>query len=191
MGIIPVIFLSVANGRMIHVIKQWAKCKHMLAVCNCKARKKIEDQTRLTLSLVAIIILFFVGDIPTYFASRKSASALLWMLDSESDQIEKMETFRLIVTLVYSLSISINIVFYAALNPAYLKELFIILQFFFCKYECKADEKTKKCIWSLKETNIKVKEESSTSEVATTNEECEAKYNEIQFCELKVEKCIV
>lgn len=191
MGIVPVTFLCIANAIMIHVIKQWSKCKHLLSPCNCKARKKIEDQTRLTISLIAIIVLFFMGEIPTYFASRKSASALLSSIDtSTTDRSEQMESFRLIVTLVYSLSISMNIAFYAALNPAYLKELFIILQFLSCKYECKPDEKTKKCVWSIKgESKHKKVEEVSSSEVATTDEQCDGRNHEIVFCELKIEKC--
>lgn len=195
MGIIPVTFLCIANGIMIHVIKQWSKCKHLLSPCNCKARKKIEDQTRLTVSLIAIIILFFMGEIPTYFASRKSSTALLSPIDTTTiDRSQQMENFRLIVTLVYSMSISLNIAFYAALNPAYLKELFIILQFLSCKYECKHDEKTKKCIWN-KKVELKNKEvkENSSSEVVTTTDEhdsgCVEKNNGIFFCELKIEKC--
>lgn len=193
MGIIPVTFLSIANGIMIHVIKQWSKCKHMLSPCNCKARKKIEDQTRLTCSLIAIIILFFFGEIPTYFASRKSSTALLPIDITTMDRSQQMENFRLIVTFIYSVSISLNIAFYAALNPAYLKELFIILQFLSCKYVCKEDEKTKKCVWNRKGTikNKDVKEVSSCEVVTTTDdhEQCDKKRNGTIFCELKIEKC--
>lgn len=192
MGIIPVTFLCIANGIMIHVVHQWAKCKHLLSPCNCKARKKIKDQTRLTISLIALIILFFMGEIPTYFASRKSSTALLSSIDTTYRE-QEMEKFRMIVTTIYAISISMNIAFYAALNPAYLKELFIILQFLSCNYECKEDEKTKKYVWNLKEKikNKNVKDLSSCEVVTTTDEheQCDEKGNQIIFCQLRIEKC--
>lgn len=194
MAIIPVIFLTIANGIMIHVIKKWSKCKHMLSPCNCKARKKIEDQTRLTISLIAIIVLFFIGEIPTYFASRKSSTALLSPIDTTTtDRSQQMENFRLVVTTLYAISISMNIAFYAALNPSYLKELFIILQFLSCNYQCKEDEKTKKCVWSKKEKlKNEVNKEVSSCQIVTTtdgHEPCNGKSNAAIFCELKIEKC--
>jgi len=48
-----------------------------------------QDQARLTIMLVGIVFLFLVGELPTHFASRRSAASLLY----DGDISKVHETF--------------------------------------------------------------------------------------------------
>lgn len=56
-----------------------------------------QDQARLTIMLVGIVFLFLVGELPTHFASRRSAVSLLYGGDVSKVQeifMEKWVIFK-------------------------------------------------------------------------------------------------
>nr|XP_012232274.1 PREDICTED: atypical chemokine receptor 4 [Linepithema humile] len=78
-GMIPGVFLLISNGIMIYFVKKSLKQREMLLKRkNIRESNCLQDQARLTIMLVGIVFLFLVGELPTHFASRRSAVSLLY-----------------------------------------------------------------------------------------------------------------
>lgn len=80
-------------------------------------------QMKLVATLIAIICLFYIGDIPAHLVSRKSAIVLLFAGDLTKNDSSLMATVRMVVAVLNAFQLSVNIIVYALINPIFLLEL--------------------------------------------------------------------
>ncbi|XP_003424755.2 probable G-protein coupled receptor B0563.6 [Nasonia vitripennis] len=127
-GLIPAIFLPISNAIMIFAVKKTMKQRVQLLKCRqSREGKYLCDQSKLTITLVGIVFIFLVGEVPTHLASRRSAVSILYGGDPCKINKHLMEVFRIVATFLNSISCSANFVLYCVLNPrflAILKSLF-------------------------------------------------------------------
>ncbi|XP_037032719.1 uncharacterized protein LOC119071773 isoform X2 [Bradysia coprophila] len=117
------------NAKMICIMRKWYKRSYLLRCGNSMSEKKqLFSQTQLTLTIIVVVFLFLIGEIPMYLASRRSAITMLFQGDLSKSSSQALETFRIIATFLHALHISLNIAIYTSLNPPYIIELFDFLQ---------------------------------------------------------------
>ncbi|XP_029158857.1 uncharacterized protein LOC114931084 isoform X2 [Nylanderia fulva] len=120
-GLIPAVFLFIANGIMCYFVKKTLKQRELLLRRkNIREGNRLRDQARLTIMLVGIVFLFLIGELPTHLASRRSAVSLLYGGDPFKVQEIFMERFRIWATLLNALASSTNFILYCLLSPCFL-----------------------------------------------------------------------
>ncbi|XP_036144587.1 uncharacterized protein LOC105837665 isoform X2 [Monomorium pharaonis] len=119
-GLIPAVFLLIANVIMLCSVKRVLKQREMLLKRkNIREGNKLQDQARLTIMLIGIVFLFIVGELPTHLASRRSAVSLLYNGDPSKVHENFMESFRMWATFLNALSSSTNFILYYLLSPCF------------------------------------------------------------------------
>lgn len=113
-AIIPSIILIFGNGFLISHIKKAAKLGRQLK----KFRKR---ERQISMTLVAIIICFFVTEIPAILLSRTTASNLLFNGDNAKTESKEMEITRQIFTLISAFNLVINFITYYLFCPQFYK----------------------------------------------------------------------
>ncbi|KAK2576767.1 hypothetical protein KPH14_005412 [Odynerus spinipes] len=123
-GLIPAVFLLVANTIMCFAVRKMLKQREQfLRRRSVRENNQARDQARLTVMLVGIAFVFVVGEVPTHFASRRSAVSLLYDGDLTIVQEVFLERFRMYATLLNAISSSFNFVLYSLLSPHFLCHL--------------------------------------------------------------------
>ncbi|XP_024941951.1 uncharacterized protein LOC107268961 isoform X2 [Cephus cinctus] len=126
-GLVPAVFLLVGNGVMCVTVRRLIRQREIFL-----QRKQIReryclnvltDQVRLTITLVGIVFLFLVGEVPTHLASRRSAISILYGGDDTRVNEVFLERFRIIATLLNAISSSANFILYCLLSPQFLIQL--------------------------------------------------------------------
>lgn len=92
--------------------------------------KLLQDQTKLITTVVIVVLLFLVGELPAQLTSRKSALNLIFGGDISKVQFAKMEKIEVYLTTLNALQLSLNIVIYAVINPSFMVEFFQCLKEF-------------------------------------------------------------
>jgi len=83
---------------------------------------------KLTISIVIVITLYMVGELPAHMTSRKSSLNLLFGGDANKVNGELMEQLELIFITLNALQLSLNIVVYGVINPCFMPEFFLCLR---------------------------------------------------------------
>lgn len=83
---------------------------------------------KLTVSIVIVITLYMVGELPAHMTSRKSSLNLLFGGDANKVDGELMEHLELIFITLNALQLSLNIVVYGVINPCFMPEFFSCLR---------------------------------------------------------------
>lgn len=80
----------------------------------------MQEQFRLTVTLVGIILMFLAGEFPTHLASRHSAASIIYGGDTSQLESNSFKTFTLVATVLMSIHYSCNFILYCALNSKFL-----------------------------------------------------------------------
>ncbi|KAM8712262.1 hypothetical protein ACLKA7_012736 [Drosophila subpalustris] len=133
LALIPAIFLLIGNTVTIIVFRRWTKqsklCCQNGANDNVRTtQKRYQHQMKLTISIVIVITLYMVGELPAHMTSRKSSLNLLFGGDANKVDGELMEHLELIFISLNALQLSLNIVVYGVINPSFMPEFFLCLR---------------------------------------------------------------
>ncbi|XP_012258505.1 uncharacterized protein LOC105687427 [Athalia rosae] len=127
-GFVPAIFLFVGNAAMCVAVRRIMKHRQILLQRKCTREGNcLQDQVRLTITLVGIVFMFLVGEVPTHFASRRSAVSILYGGDASRVDENFLEKFRIIATLLNAISSSANFILYCLLSPQFLVQLKLLM----------------------------------------------------------------
>ncbi|KAL0117427.1 hypothetical protein PUN28_010337 [Cardiocondyla obscurior] len=119
-GLIPSVFLLIANAVMLYSVKKVLKQREMLLRRkNIREGNRLRDQARLTIMLVGIVFLFLVGELPTHLVSRRSAVSLLYGGDPFKVRESLMASLRAWATFLNALASSTNFILYCILSPCF------------------------------------------------------------------------
>lgn len=83
---------------------------------------------KLTISIVIVITLYMVGELPAHMTSRKSSLNLIFGGDANKVNEEEMERLEVIFITLNALQLSMNIVVYGVINPSFMPEFFLCLR---------------------------------------------------------------
>lgn len=87
-----------------------------------------QDHTNLTITLIAIVFFFIIGEIPTQLVSRQAAVTFLFDGDQNKADISKsLETFRQLTTVLNAINLSVNFVLYILFCPPFCRTLKMVL----------------------------------------------------------------
>ncbi|KAK4883775.1 hypothetical protein RN001_000046 [Aquatica leii] len=124
-AIIPVIVLLVGNTILFLSIRN--AC-HTLKQCQKKLAKGkvrvIMDQTKITITLMAIVVFYLIGEVPTRFTKKTSAANILFGGDEEkANESIILEYARQVTTVLNALHLAIKFILYAFFCPPFYKSL--------------------------------------------------------------------
>ncbi|KAH8298572.1 hypothetical protein KR044_012148 [Drosophila immigrans] len=148
LALIPAVFLLVGNTVTIIVFRRWTKqsklChqsgnnttnKRVQVNLNSYYNKQstayisqLQHQMKLTISIVIVITLYMVGELPAHMTSRKSSLNLLFGGDANKVDEEMMERLEVIFITLNALQLSLNIVVYGVINPSFMPEFFLCMR---------------------------------------------------------------
>lgn len=94
-------------------------------MCACFA---FQHQMKLTISIVIVITLYMVGELPAHMTSRKSSLNLIFGGDANKVNEDEMERLEVIFITLNALQLSMNIVVYGVINPSFMPEFFLCLR---------------------------------------------------------------
>ncbi|KAH8348543.1 hypothetical protein KR084_008496 [Drosophila pseudotakahashii] len=133
LALLPAIFLFIGNGAIIIAFRKWTKQSQ-----RCQARdpnannrttaKRYQHQMRLTISIVIVITLYLIGELPAHMTSRKSSLNLIFGGDTNKVNESFMEELEVICITLNALQLSLNIVVYAVINPSFMPEFFLCMK---------------------------------------------------------------
>lgn len=83
---------------------------------------------KLTVTIVIVITLFLVGELPAHLTSRKSAVNLLYGGDVSKVNFQTLQRLEVICIILNALQLSMNIIVYAVINPTFVPEFFSCLK---------------------------------------------------------------
>lgn len=83
---------------------------------------------KLTITIVIVVTLYLIGELPAHLTSRKSILNLLYGGDISKVDLQAMDRFEVISMTLNSLQLSINILVYAIINPSFMPEFFTCLR---------------------------------------------------------------
>lgn len=83
---------------------------------------------KLTISIVIVITLYLIGELPAHMTSRKSSLNLIFGGDTNKVDESFMERVEVICITLNALQLSLNIVVYAVINPSFMPEFFLLLK---------------------------------------------------------------
>ncbi|XP_030563319.1 uncharacterized protein LOC115764450 [Drosophila novamexicana] len=133
LALIPAVFLLIGNTAIIIAFRRWTKqgkrCQQ--SSCNDNERttqKRYQHQMKLTISILIVITLYMVGELPAHMTSRKSSLNLLFGGDTNKMDEDLMEHLEVIFITLNALQLSMNIVVYAVINPSFMPEFFLCLR---------------------------------------------------------------
>ncbi|KAB0803486.1 hypothetical protein PPYR_00456 [Photinus pyralis] len=125
LAVVPAIVLSIGNTMLFLSIRNACQilkdCQSK--VCNGKIRV-IVDQTKITITLVAIVFVHLIGEVPAHFTRRiTSANILFGGDDKQAEDSVIMEYFRVATTLLNALHLAMKFILYANFCPPFCKAL--------------------------------------------------------------------
>ncbi|XP_018567307.1 uncharacterized protein LOC108907939 [Anoplophora glabripennis] len=115
-SIMPGIVLIFGNGFLIMSLK---KARKITVKCNGKRK----DHTNLTITLISIIVLFLVSEVPATLVSRTNAVPILFSGNHEKARSTTLEIVRQVCTLLGAVNVTVNFLFYYLFCPAFVKAL--------------------------------------------------------------------
>lgn len=83
---------------------------------------------KLTVTIIIVITLYLVGELPAHLTSRKSAVNLLYGGDVSKVDFKTMQRLEVICITLNSIQLSMNIIVYAVINPSFVPEFFSCLK---------------------------------------------------------------
>ncbi|XP_034651277.1 uncharacterized protein LOC117890495 [Drosophila subobscura] len=133
LALLPAVFLLIGNTAIIIAFRRWTKQSRL---CQSTANngdtrttiKRYQHQMKLTVSIVIVITLYMIGELPAHMTSRKSSLNLLFGGDTNKVDESVMETVEVICITLNALQLSLNIVVYAVINPSFMPEFFLCLK---------------------------------------------------------------
>ncbi|EDW74637.1 uncharacterized protein Dwil_GK22033 [Drosophila willistoni] len=133
LAICPAIFLLIGNTAIILAFRRWTKqgkaCRQACSNANAQTtNKRYQHQMKLTISIVIVITLYMIGELPAHMTSRKSSLNLLFGGDADKVNTQLMEKLEVICITLNALQLSMNIVVYAVINPSFMPEFFVCLR---------------------------------------------------------------
>ncbi|XP_017077661.1 uncharacterized protein LOC108112344 [Drosophila eugracilis] len=133
LALLPAIFLFVGNGAIIIAFRRWTKQSRRCQSSNTTANnrttnKRYQHQMKLTISIVIVITLYLIGELPAHMTSRKSSLNLIFGGDPNKVNDSFMEELEVICITLNALQLSLNIVVYAVINPSFMPEFFLCLR---------------------------------------------------------------
>ncbi|XP_017049229.1 LOW QUALITY PROTEIN: uncharacterized protein LOC108093613 [Drosophila ficusphila] len=133
LALLPAIFLLIGNTAIILAFRKWTKqsrrCQATETTANSRTTaKRYQHQMKLTISIVIVITLYLVGELPAHMTSRKSSLNLIFGGDTNKVDESFMEELEVICITLNALQLSLNIVVYAVINPSFMPEFFLCLK---------------------------------------------------------------
>ncbi|EDW10561.1 uncharacterized protein LOC6580824 [Drosophila mojavensis] len=133
LAVTPAICLLLGNAAIIIAFRRWTKqgkrCQQSCSRDNGRnTSKRYQHQVKLTISILIVITLYMVGELPAHMTSRKSSLNLLFGGDTSKMNPELMEHLEVIFITLNALQLSMNIVVYAVINPSFMPEFFLCLR---------------------------------------------------------------
>ncbi|KAI8128964.1 putative G-protein coupled receptor B0563.6 [Lucilia cuprina] len=131
--LLPAIFLMVGNTAILIAFCQWTKqskkCQSNYAsASNKNAQNRYKHQMKLTVTIIIVITLYLVGELPAHLTSRKSAVNLLYGGDVSKVDFKTMQRLEVICITLNAIQLSMNIIVYAVINPSFVPEFFNCLK---------------------------------------------------------------
>lgn len=83
---------------------------------------------KLSVTIVIVITLYLVGELPAHLTSRKSVVNLVYGGDVTKINFDTMQKLEVICITLNAIQLSINIIIYAAINPCFVPEFFNCLK---------------------------------------------------------------
>ncbi|KAH8284643.1 hypothetical protein KR018_009503 [Drosophila ironensis] len=133
LALLPAIFLVIGNVAIILAFRKWTKqsqrCHGNGSNGNSLATtKRYQHQMKLTISIVIVISLYLIGELPAHLTSRKSSLNLLFGGDMSKVNESFMEQLEVICMTLNAMQLSLNIVVYAVINPSFMPEFFLCMK---------------------------------------------------------------
>ncbi|KAF5280312.1 hypothetical protein FQR65_LT03121 [Abscondita terminalis] len=124
-AITPVIILCIGNTLLLISIKKACKT---LKECQRRLSKKnnriLLDQTKLTITLVAIVIFYLIGEVPTRFTKKTSSPNIFFGGDEEKAEKSMMLQYsRQLTTLLNAFHLAIKFILYAFFCPPFYRSI--------------------------------------------------------------------
>ncbi|XP_065368841.1 uncharacterized protein LOC135961274 [Calliphora vicina] len=153
--LLPAIFLMVGNAAILIAFCKWTKqskkCQSKYPSNsnskNAQNRYKVnktkyifikqliickfvyfQHQMKLTVTIIIVITLYLVGELPAHLTSRKSAVNLLYGGDVSKVDFKTMHRLEVICITLNAIQLSMNIIVYAVINPSFVPEFFNCLK---------------------------------------------------------------
>ncbi|KAG5878751.1 hypothetical protein JTB14_023347 [Gonioctena quinquepunctata] len=114
--LVPAVILILGNGYLIVALE---KSKRKSAKCNGK--RKIHNN--LSMTLVAIIILFLISEIPSSIVSRTRSSSILFFEQQDILNSRVLEIIRQIFTVLGAINVSVTFFLYYFFCPTFCRAL--------------------------------------------------------------------
>ncbi|KAJ8972720.1 hypothetical protein NQ317_000804 [Molorchus minor] len=115
-SIIPAIILILGNGFLLLSLKKARKI-------GMKCHGKRKDHINLTVTLISIILLFLISEIPSALVSRTKAVSILFSGNHDRANSRTLEIFRQICTLLGAVNVTVNFLFYYLFCPSFCRAL--------------------------------------------------------------------
>ncbi|KAH8234099.1 hypothetical protein KR038_001349 [Drosophila bunnanda] len=131
LALLPAIFLLIGNTAIIIAFRKWTKQSRRCNAGTGDSRttaKRYKHQMKLTISIVIVITLYLIGELPAHMTSRKSSLNLIFGGDTNKVDESFMEQLEVICITLNALQLSLNIVVYAVINPSFMPEFFLLLK---------------------------------------------------------------
>lgn len=126
--LLPALFLMIGNAAILIAFYKWTqkskKCSHSSAA----TQNRYKHQMKLTITILIVITLYLVGELPAHLTSRKSAVNLLYGGDVSRVDFKTMQRLEIICITLNSIQLSMNIIVYAVINPSFMPEFFSCLK---------------------------------------------------------------
>ncbi|KAK5648802.1 hypothetical protein RI129_003694 [Pyrocoelia pectoralis] len=130
-AVVPVIALSIGNTMLLLSIRN--ACKTLedskTKIGNGKMRTIVvsiipSDQTKITITLLAIVFFYLIGEVPTHLTRRITSANILFGGDEKkAEESVMLEYFRIITTLLNALHLAMKFTLYAYFCPPFYKAL--------------------------------------------------------------------
>ncbi|XP_022242175.1 probable G-protein coupled receptor B0563.6 [Limulus polyphemus] len=123
-GFIPAFLIAVINSILIYAVRQMKKLRHKLIAQRQLAEDRRQgEQIRLTITLIAITCMFYIGELPSNIFSRKTATHILFGGNKCMMHSQFYKIMSLIINILVTLQYTLNFVFYCALNKKFMNVL--------------------------------------------------------------------
>nr|CAI5830110.1 unnamed protein product [Callosobruchus analis] len=113
---VPAIILIFGNGFLI------ASLRRAKEITN-KVGKRKKDHTHLTVTLISIIVLFLISEIPSSLVNRTRAVSILFSGDHTRARSTALEVIRQLCTILGAVNVTVNFFFYYMFCPAFCRAL--------------------------------------------------------------------
>lgn len=130
--LLPAFFLLIGNAAILIAFCKWTKqskkCQQNCSNSSNTTQKRYKHQMKLTITILIVITLYLVGELPAHLTSRKSAVNLLYGGDVSKVNFNTMERLEVICITLNAIQLSMNIIVYAVINPTFVPEFFNCLK---------------------------------------------------------------